>query len=133
MKSSLYFKIIFAILALAFTTGVFAANHVHKSSFEISAPTQVNGKQIPAGEYTAKWEGSGPNVQVSIMKGKDVVATAPAQVVELSQPARDTHAEIKNSSNGDRELTGLQFSGKKYSLELGTESAKAQTKTDSAN
>lgn len=133
MKSSLFFKIIFATLLLAFTTGAFAANDVHKSSFEISAPTQVNGKQIPAGEYTAKWEGSGPNVQLSIMKGKEVVATAPAQVVELSQPARDTQAEIKNSSNGDRELTGLQFSGKKYSLQLGTESAKSQTKADSAN
>ena len=133
MKSSLFFKIIFATLALALTTGAFAANDVHKSSFQISAPTQVNGKQIPAGEYTARWEGSGPSVQVSIMKGKDVVATVPAQVVTLNQPARDSHAEIKNSSNGDRELTGLQFSGKKYSLELGTESAKAQTKTDSAN
>ena len=133
MKSRLFFKIIFATLALALTTGAFAANDVHKSSFQISAPTQVNGKEIPAGEYTAKWEGTGPSVQVSIMKGKDVLATVPAQVVTLSEPARDSHAEIKNSSNGDRELTGLQFSGKKYSLELGTESAKAQTRTDSAN
>jgi hypothetical protein len=133
MKSRLFFKIIFATLALALTTAAFAANDVHKSSFQISAPTQVNGKEIPAGEYTAKWEGTGPSVQVSIMKGKDVLATVPAQVVTLSEPARDSHAEIKNSSNGDRELTGLQFSGKKYSLELGTESAKAQTRTDSAN
>jgi hypothetical protein len=133
MKSRLFSKIIFATLALALTTGVFAANDVHKSSFQISAPTQVNGKEIPAGEYTAKWEGSGPSVQVSIMKGKEVLATVPAQVVALTQPASDTHAEIKNSSNGDRELTGLQFSGKKYTLTLETESAKAQTKTDSAN
>ena len=133
MKSSLFFKIIFATLAVALTTGAFAANDVHKSNFEISAPTQVNGKQIPAGEYTAKWEGSGPTVQVNIMKGKNVVATVPAQIVELSAPAPDTHAEIKNSTNGDRELVGLQFSGKKYALELGTEAARAQSKTDSAN
>jgi hypothetical protein len=133
MKSSLFFKIIFATLTLALATGAFAANDVHKSSFEISAAAQVNGKQIPAGEYTAKWEGSGPTVQVSIMKGKNVVATVPAQVVELSAPAPDTHAEIKNSANGARELVGLQFSGKKYSLELGTEAARAQSKTDSAN
>jgi hypothetical protein len=132
MKSSLFFKIIFATLALALTTGAFAANDVHKSSFQISAPTQVNGKEIPAGEYTAKWEGSGPSVEVSIMKGKEVLATVPAQVVTLSEPARDSHAEIKNA-NGDRELTGLQFSGKKYSLELGGESARATSKTDSAN
>ena len=132
MKSSLFSKLIFATLALALTTGAFAAD-THKTSFELSAPTQVNGTQIPAGEYTVRWEGSGPSVQVSIMQGKKVLATAPAQVVPLSQPAVDTQTEIKNNSNGDRELAALQFAGKKFSLELGTESAKAQTKTDSAN
>lgn len=132
MKSSLFSKIIFATLALALTTGAFAAD-THKSSFEISAPTTVNGTQIPAGEYTVKWEGSGPSVQVSIMQGRKVLATVPAQVVALSQPAADSQAEIKNSSNGDRELIALQFAGKKFSLELGTESAKAQAKSDSTN
>jgi len=111
----------------------FAANGSHKQSFDISAPTQVNGTQLPAGSYEARWEGTGPNVQVSITKGKTVVATVPAQVVELGQAASDTEAEIKNSSNGDRELTALRFSGKKYSLEIGTESAKAQSKSDSTN
>lgn len=131
MKSSLFSKIIFATL-VSLTTAGFAAD-THKNSFEISAPTQVNGTQIPAGEYTAKWEGSGPSVQVSIMQGKKVLATVPAQVVELSQRAPDSQAEIKNNSNGDRELVSLQFAGKKFSLELGTESAKAQTKPDSTN
>jgi hypothetical protein len=133
MKSSLFSKIIFATLALALTTAAFAASDSHKSDFQISAPTQVNGTEIPAGEYTAKWEGSGPNVQVSITQGRKVVATVPAQVVALDQPATDTHAEIKNSSNGDRELTALQFAGKRYTLQMGTESAKAQAKTDSSN
>jgi hypothetical protein len=132
MKSSLFSRILFATLVLTLTTGAFAAD-THKSSFEISAPTQVNGTQIPAGEYTARWEGSGPSVQVSIMQGKKVLATVPAQIVALSQRAPDSQAEIKNNSNGDRELISLQFAGKKFSLELGTESAKAQIKTDSTN
>ena len=133
MKSSLFSKIIFVALALALSTSAFAADDSHKSNFEISAPTQVNGTQLPAGEYTAKWEGSGPTVQVSIMQGKKVLATVPAQVVTLTQAAPETQAEIKNSSKGDRELTSLQFSGKKYSLELGSVSAKAQSKMDSTN
>jgi hypothetical protein len=133
MKSSLFSKVIFAVLALVLSASAFAASDSHKSNFEISAPTQVNGTEIPAGEYTAKWEGSGPTVQVSIMQGKKVLATVPAQVVALPQAAPDTQAEIKKSAAGDRELTSLQFSGKKYSLELGSESAKAQSKTDSAN
>ena len=128
MKSTLFSRIILATLALALTTSAFAASDSHKSSFEISAATQVNGTTIPAGEYTAKWEGSGPTVQVSIMQGRKVVATAPAQVVTLDRAASDTQAEVKNGSNGVRELKALQFQGKKVSLELGTESAKVQNK-----
>ena len=133
MKSSLFSKIIFAALALALTASAFAANDSHKSNFEISAPTQVNGTQLAAGEYTAKWEGSGPTVQVSILQGRKVIATVPAQVVALTEPAAQTQAEVKSNSSGDRELTSLQFSGKKYSLDLGSESAKAQSKTESTN
>ncbi len=133
MKSSLFSRIIIALLGLMLAGSAFAANGSHKDSFQISAPTQVNGKQLPAGDYEARWEGTGPSVQVTITQGKKVIATVPAQVVELSQATSDTEAEVKNNANGGRELTALRFSGKKYSLEMGTESAKAQGKTDSTN
>jgi hypothetical protein len=130
MKSSLFSKVMFATLALALTTSAFAASSdSHKSNFEISAAAQLNGTELPPGDYTAKWEGSGPTVQVSIMQGKKVVATVPAEVVALDRPASNTQAEI----NGNRELTALQFSGKKFSLALGTESAKAQSKSAPTN
>jgi hypothetical protein len=127
MKSTLFSRIIFAALVLALTTSVFAASDSHKSSFEIGAPTQVNGTTLPAGEYTAQWEGSGPAVQVNILRGKEVVATAPAQVVTLDSKASDTHAEVLNGTKGERELKALQFAGKKISLQLEAQSAKAQT------
>jgi hypothetical protein len=127
MKSQLFSRIIFATLVLALTTSAFAVNDSHKSSFEISAPTQVNGTTIPAGDYTAQWEGTGPTVQVNIMQGKKVVATAPAQVIPLDSKASDTHAEVLNGSNGERKLKALQFAGKKISLQLEAQSAKAPT------
>ena len=127
MKSTLFSRIIFATLVLAFATSAFAASDSHKSSFEISAPTQVNGTTLQAGEYTAQWEGAGPAVQVNIMQGKKVVATAPAQVVTLDSKASDSQAEVLNGTKGQRELKALQFAVKKVSLQLGTESAKAQT------
>jgi hypothetical protein len=133
MKSPLFSRIIFATLVLAFASSAFAASGSHKGSFEIGAPTQVNGTTIPAGEYTAQWEGSGPTVQINILRGKKVVATAPAQVVTLDSKASDTHAEVLNGSKGERELKVLQFAGKKVSLQLGTESANAQSKTASTN
>jgi hypothetical protein len=72
-------------------------------------------------------------VQVNILQGKKVVATVPAQVVTLDSKASDTHAEVFNGTNGERELKALQFEGKKFSLQLGTESATAQSKSASTN
>lgn len=133
MKSTLFSRIMIASLALLLAGSAFAASAAHKDTFHILAPTQVNGTQLPAGDYEARWEGSGPTVQVSITQGKKVVATVPAQLVDLKQPSVDTIANIKSSANGDRELTSLRFSGRKYSLTLGSESANAQGKTDSTN
>ena len=133
MKSTLFSRIIFATMVLAVTTSAFAASDSHKSSFQLSAATQVNGTTLPAGEYTAEWEGSGPTAQVNIMQGKKVLATAPAQVIALESKASNTQAEVFNGTNGERELKVLQFAGKKVSLQLGTESAKAQSKTASTN
>jgi hypothetical protein len=133
MKSSLFSKIIIVSLALVLVGSAFAATGSHKDSFQISAPTQVNGTQLPAGEYQVRWEGAGPTVQVSILQGKKVIATVPAQLVDLNTVARYSTAEVKSNANGDRELTTLHFSGKKYSLELGTESANGQNKAASAN
>jgi hypothetical protein len=125
MKFSLFSRIIFATLAVVFTTSAFAAD-AQKASFEISAATQVNGTTLPAGEYTAQWEGSGPTVQVNILQGKKVVATAPAQLVALDRKASDTQAEVFNGSKGERELKVLQFAGKKVSLQLETQSAESK-------
>jgi hypothetical protein len=133
MKSLSFSRIILATLALALATSAFAASDSHKSNFEIGNATQVNGTTLPAGEYTAQWEGSGPTVQVNILQGKKVVATVPAQVVTLDSKASDTHAEVFNGTNGERELKALQFEGKKFSLQLGTESATAQSKSASTN
>ena len=133
MKSSLFFKIIIATLALMLAGSAFAGGGSHKDRFAISAPTTVNGQQLPAGEYEARWQGAGPTVQVSLSQGGRVLATVPAQLVELDRASLDTRAVIKSGASGDRELTGLRFSGKTYSLNLGTESAKAESKSDSTN
>ena len=85
MKFSLFSRIMFATLVLAFTTSVFAANDSHKSNFEISAATQVNGTTLPAGRLHSQMGRLRPTVQVSIMQGKKVVATASAEVVALDR------------------------------------------------
>jgi hypothetical protein len=115
MKSQSLKLTIFS-LVLVLAAAAFAADG-GKGSFQISAPAQVNGTTLPAGDYVAKWTGSGPNVQVSITRDGKTVATVPGKVVQLSQKASTDSAELQ-LRGGTRELTGLQFSGKSYSLEL---------------
>jgi len=117
MKSAQFFKAFFLVLALA--SFVFAANNTQKGNFEISAPVQVSGTQLPAGEYVARWDGTGDNVKVEISRNGRVLATVPAKVVELGEKASNDAAEVSNGANGSRELSALRFAGKKVQLELG--------------
>jgi hypothetical protein len=108
-------------LALLLATSAFAAGN--KGSMQLLDPVNVSGKQLPAGEYSVKWDGSGPNVEVNIMKGNKVVATTPARLIDLSaKPERDS-AVVKNNDDGSRSLAEIHFGGKTYGLAIGTESA----------
>jgi hypothetical protein len=111
-------------LTLLLATSVFAAN---KGSFKLSDPVTINGTALAAGQYTATWEGTGPNVEVSIMHGKNVVATVPARTVDLNRAPEQDTTLIVMQDNGQRSLNEIRFSGKKQALALGTESAKADS------
>src|SRR5262245_54790684 len=110
MKSSLSSKLITLATAVLLTASAFAGT-THKGSLQISDPVQVNGKQLPAGDYTVTWSGDGPNVNVSITRSGKVLATAAAKVVTLDQKSSQDAAEVKNGVTGSRELITLRFSG----------------------
>jgi hypothetical protein len=124
MKASKISKGLLLGLALLLATSVFAIN---KGSLQVSDPITVNGKQIGAGEYTVKWEGNGPDVELNILHGKNVVATVPARMVDLDRaPSRDSAVTVVNP-DGHKSLNEIRFSGKKYALDIGAESATAES------
>jgi len=108
-------------LALLLATSVFAA--ANKGSMQLVDPVTVSGKQLPAGDYSVKWDGSGPNVELSILKGNKVVATTPARLIDLSQKTNSDAAVIQQNGDGSKALTEIHFGGKKYALAIGNESA----------
>ena len=108
-------------LALLLATGAFAA--ANKGSVVFLTPVTVGGKQLPAGDYSVKWDGNGPNVEVNILKNNKVVLTTPARLIDLSQKPESDAAVVKQDSDGSRSLTEIHFSGKKYALAIGSESA----------
>jgi hypothetical protein len=90
-----------------------------KANLALPGPTVVNGTQLKPGDYKLEWEGAGPNVEVSVMKGKTVVAKVPAHVVDLPSPSVNSAAVTTKNSDGTTALTGARFEGKKFALEIG--------------
>jgi hypothetical protein len=102
-------------MALLMAASALAAS---KGSLQLMDPVTLNGKQLAAGDYSLEWDGTGSNVQLSVLHGKKVVATAPAQVINLEQSPNHSAAIIKNNGDGKRVLADIHFSGKKYALAI---------------
>lgn len=112
-------------LTLLLATSLFAANN--KGSLQTMSDVTVSGKTLPAGQYSLQWEGTGSNVQVNILKGKTVVASTPAHLVDLSQSSSSDSAVIRNNDDGSKSLAEVRFSGKKYALQIGGEAGSMET------
>jgi hypothetical protein len=108
-----------ALLAMAvlFATSAFAA--ANKTSIHVTKDVVVAGKTLSAGTYTVTWEGQGQNVDMSVAKGKEVVAKTPAHLLDLSRPATNNAVVTKDNPDGTRSLSQIQISGKKFALEIG--------------
>jgi hypothetical protein len=108
---------VLAGIAMLFATTALAAE---KGSMKLFDPTQVNGVQLSPGDYALQWEGTGNNVQVRILKGKRVVATTAAALVQLKAPASQNMTSTRSAENNAKALTEVVFRGKSYALAIGS-------------
>jgi hypothetical protein len=116
MKFATVSKSLVLGLALTLASTAFAAS---KANLTLNNPTSINGTKLKAGDYKLEWDGSGPNVEVSIMQGKKVVTKVPAKIVDLDKAPNNDAALLKQNGDGSTTLSGARFQGKKYALELG--------------
>ena len=65
--------------ALAFSSGAFARDG-NKGKLHLQDKTIVDGKSLDPGNYTVEWTGTGPTVEVTLLQGKQTVATFPAHL-----------------------------------------------------
>jgi hypothetical protein len=103
-------------MALLLATSAFAIN---KGSLQVQDNLTVSGTSLAPGDYSVQWDGNGPSVQVSILKGKKVVATVPAQVVDLKEAPGINSAVVTRNADGSRTLQEIRFSGKRFALAMG--------------
>jgi hypothetical protein len=118
----------FAVLGLAvlLATGAFASN---KGSLHVDEAVQVNGQQLPAGEYQLRWDGTGSNVELSFMQGKKAVVKTSAKIVTLEQASPYDSTVVDHSSGAS--LSQVRFAGKKFALAIGGSDASSMSASSS--
>src|ERR1700726_325706 len=119
MKVSIISKSLLPGLALLLATSAFAANKGTKGSIELEKSTTVSGHQLAPGQYKLHWDGTGSNVELMILSHGKLVATVPAQLLDLSQAERDNATVSRTNDDGSQSLTQIDFAGKKYALAFG--------------
>ena len=115
MKLNQLAKTVALGLAVLLASSAFASN---KGSLQVQEAFEVNGQQLAPGEYQVRWDGTGPNVEVSIMQGKKEVAKTTAKVVALDK-AYDYDAAVVDHASGKATVSEVRFAGKKYALAIG--------------
>jgi len=123
-------KIAVLTFALLLSTSLLAAT---SGSMKLTQPVQLNGTQIKPGDYKVTWEGTGPEVTVSVLKGKEVVAKATAHLKELDKNGASDATVLQKNSDGSTSLNGIRFGGKKVTLEFAEETAAAGMKSGTSS
>jgi hypothetical protein len=104
--------------SLLFAVSAFAGNTI-KKSLHLYESVTIEGTQLKPGDYKVEWSGSGPDVKVNILKGKETVATAPARIVPEGASNSQDGYTLKPGADGSKSLTEVFFTGEKYDLEIG--------------
>jgi hypothetical protein len=109
-----------AVLATAglFFAGVAVSAEANKMTVHIDQRVTVDGKILDTGKYTAEWSGEGPNVQVTLLHGKDTVATFPAQIKQEPSPNSTDAIGTTDGPDGSKQLISIYPNGKRMSIQL---------------
>jgi hypothetical protein len=119
MKTGKYVAIV-AVLALSLSLNTLAMDK-NETRVTLSDSVQVGTTDLKPGDYTLQWDGNGPDVQVKVLKGKNVVTTVPAKLAL----ATNGHANaITTRTVGNvKTLDEVDFAGGKQSLVFGETTA----------
>jgi hypothetical protein len=115
MKLSKSFQGVLIGSALLLATDAVAAN---KGTLHVSSPEIIAGERLAAGDYTVRWDGTGPSVRFRIMQGAKVVVAAPARIVALDNASPSDSVVVQTYDNGIRLVSLMCFSGQKLALQI---------------
>jgi hypothetical protein len=115
VKLSKSFQSLLIGSAFLLSADAFAAN---KGTLHVSAPETIAGERLKAGDYTVRWEGTGPDVQLRIMRGAKVIATSSARLISLESAPTSDSVVVTSDGHGNLILSQIFFSGQRTALQV---------------
>lgn len=103
--------------SLLFSVGLLAAT-TNKKSLHLNEKVTIEGRQLAPGDYKVEWSGTGPDVTVNFLKGKETVASVPAHVVPENAPNSQDGYLLKPAADGSQSLAQVFFSGERFDLNM---------------
>lgn len=114
--------VLLAGASLLLAASAFAAG-TGKGTLHLFESVEVQGMQLPPGDYKVEWNGEGTEVELSITNGKQTVASVPAQVVTVSEKNRNDGYASKKADDGKDALTEIFFHGKDFEFHVGDQAS----------
>ena len=105
-----------SILAVLAPLSAFARDK-NQHSVDIPQTVQVGGKQLEAGTYKVRWEGAGPDVQVTFLSHGKAVATLPGTLKTNDSQVTEDAIQTDSSS---KTLNEIDFGRDKEALVFAT-------------
>jgi hypothetical protein len=103
--------------ALLLSSSAFAAE-ANKGTLQLTDKVTVEGKPLNSGKYTVEWSGSGPEVQVTLLQGKQTVATFSAHLTEQASTSPQDAYGTATAPDGSRSLTAIYLAKNRVTLQL---------------
>jgi hypothetical protein len=110
-----------AVLVSSLSLNTFAKGK-NETRVTFSERIQVGSTEVKPGDYKLQWDGNGPDVQVKVISGKDVVATVPAKL--FANTSKQGVEAIQTGGNANvKQLEKVDFAGGRQSLIFGEATA----------
>src|SRR5579862_9106197 len=107
MKSLKYLALL-STLALLTPIGAMARDK-NERSVSIPDAVQVGSTHLQAGTYKVKWDGAGPQVQVSFMRDGKTVATAPGTLKTNDAAVVQDDVVVEPANGSNKSLREIDF------------------------
>jgi hypothetical protein len=119
--------IVFAA-SLLFAGAALAANAT-QGKLHLYEAVSIQGKQLQPGNYKVEWNGKGPDVQLTILNGKETVATLPAKVVPTNNKNAEDGYSAAKQPDGSTDLQTIFFHGTAFEIQVSQQAVNSATQS----